>query len=61
MRDVHEDEAKPSDFATNHTTIELEQLIREQTGASLCFGRQVWRGERAKYSARAIVMRKESC
>ena len=55
MRGVHADEANLLSIATSHPVIELEQVIRDQTGTPFCFGRQVWRGELAEFSARAVV------
>ncbi len=60
MRGVHEDEAKLLSITTSHAAIELEQVIRDQTGSPFCFGRQVWRGELAEFSAHAIVTRKDT-
>ena len=60
MRGVNEDESKLLNIATSHSAIELEQVIRDQTGTPFCFGRQVWRGELAEFSARAIVTRREA-
>ena len=58
MRGVNLDESKLLNIATSHSAIELEQVIRDQTGSPFCFWRQVWRGELAEFSARAIVTRK---
>lgn len=55
MRGVHADEAHLLGIATSHTVIELEQMIRDEAGVPFCFGRQVWRGEMAEFSAHAIV------
>lgn len=35
--------------------IEQEQLVRDTSGAAFCFSRQIWRGEMAQFSARAII------
>ncbi len=55
MRGVNDDEAALLNIAANRAAIELEQVIRDQTGKPFCFGRQIWRGELAEFSARAIV------
>ncbi len=55
MRGVHADEAQLLNIAASHTVIELEQIIRDAAGIPFCFGRQVWRGEMAEFSAHAIV------
>lgn len=55
MRGVRSDEAQLLNIAASHTVIELEQVIRDETGVPFCFGRQVWRGEMAEFSAHAIV------
>ena len=35
--------------------IEQEQLVRDKSGNAFCFSRQIWRGEIAQFSARAIL------
>ena len=55
MRGVRSDEAQLLSIAASHTVIELEQVIRDQNGVPFCFGRQVWRGEMAEFSAHTIV------
>lgn len=55
MRGVRADEAKLLGLAQNHAGIELEQVIRDTAGVPFCIGRQIWRGELAEFSARAIV------
>lgn len=57
MRGVHATEARLLSIAASHTVIELEQVIRDQAGVPFCFGRQVWRGELAEFSAHAVVTR----
>lgn len=59
MRGVQPPEAQLLNIAASHTVIELEQVIRDDTGAPFCFGRQVWRGEMAEFSAHAIVARQD--
>ncbi|MFT5631081.1 MAG: GntR family transcriptional regulator [Gammaproteobacteria bacterium] len=55
MRGVRADEAQLLGLAQNHAGIELEQVIRDTGGVPFCIGRQIWRGELAEFSARAIV------
>ncbi|MCK8462678.1 GntR family transcriptional regulator [Aliiroseovarius sp. S1339] len=57
MRGVQAHEAQLLNIAASHTVIELEQVIRDDKGTPFCFGRQVWRGEMAEFSAHAIVTR----
>lgn len=57
MRGVCDDEAALLNITASHVAIELEQVIRDQADTPFCFGRQVWRGELAEFSARAIVTR----
>jgi GntR family transcriptional regulator len=58
MRGVQEQEAQLLGISASHTVIELEQVIRDANGVPFCFGRQVWRGEIAEFSAHAIVTRR---
>ncbi len=55
MRALRSDEAKLLGLAPHHPVIELEQVIRDADGTPFCFGRQVWRGEMAEFSATAVV------
>ncbi len=55
MRGVKANEAKLLNIALSHAIIELEQVIYDDAGTPFCFGRQVWRGEMAEFSALAIV------
>ena len=55
MRGVQTDEAQLLSISASHTVIELEQVIRDAAGVPFYFGRQVWRGEMAEFSAHAIV------
>ncbi len=57
MRPLRADEAALLGLAAHHAAIELEQVIRDGAGEAFCFGRQVWRGELAEFSAQAIVNR----
>jgi GntR family transcriptional regulator len=55
MRAVHADEAECLGIAANHPGIELEQIISDESGMPFCVGNQIWRGELAAFSARAIL------
>lgn len=55
MRGVRSSEAGPLGLAANQAGIELEQVICDETGKPFCFGMQIWRGELAEFSARAIL------
>lgn len=55
MRGVGAREAQLLNVNASHAVIELEQVICDATGSPFCFGRQVWRGEMAEFSAHAIV------
>jgi len=55
MRGVDAHEASLLGMTTSHAAIELEQVIRDEAGTPFCLGRQLWRGELAEFSARAIV------
>ncbi len=57
MRAILPDEAALLGLPPHHAGIELEQTIRDEAGVPFCFGRQVWRGELAEFSAQAIVNR----
>ncbi len=57
MRALHTDEARLLGLTTIQSGIELEQVIRDEAGKPFCFGRQIWRGELAEFSAKAIVNR----
>jgi GntR family transcriptional regulator len=57
MRGMNAVEAKQLGLPENHAGIELEQVVRDATGIPFCVGRQMWRGELAEFSARAIVNR----
>lgn len=50
-------EAQHLGLPENHAGIELEQAVHDAAGGPICVGRQMWRGELAKFSARAIVNR----
>ena len=60
MRGVQTDEAQLLSISASHTVIELEQIIRDAACVPFCFGRQVWRGEMAEFSAHAIVSSQSS-
>lgn len=55
MRGMRKDEAVLLGLAAGCAGIELEQVIRDKSGAPFCAGRQIWRGELAEFSARAII------
>jgi len=55
MRGAYADEAKHLGIGSSHAVIELEQVIRGEAGVPFSFGRQVWRGEMAEFSADAIA------
>lgn len=55
MRALLGDEARLLGLTPSHAAIELEQVISDPSGTPFCFGRQVWRGELAEFSARAIM------
>lgn len=57
MRALQMDEARLLGLTTIQSGIELEQVIRDEAGEPFCFGRQIWRGELAEFSAQAIVNR----
>ncbi|MCE8006089.1 MAG: GntR family transcriptional regulator [Aestuariivita sp.] len=55
MRAMSDDEAHLMGLAPNRAGLELEQVIRDSAGAPFCLGRQIWRGELAEFTARAMV------
>lgn len=55
MRALNERESKLLSLPTYHAGIELEQVILDRDGQPFCFGRQLWRGELAEFTAHAIV------
>ncbi len=55
MRGLNAKETHLLGLTPSHAGIELEQVILDHTDAPFCFGRQIWRGELAEFSARAIV------
>jgi GntR family transcriptional regulator len=57
MRAATAEETSLLSLARNSAGIELTQIIRDASGRAFCFGRQFWRGEAARFSARAIVER----
>jgi GntR family transcriptional regulator len=57
MRAATAEETNLLSLARNSAGIELTQTIRDRSGRVFCFGRQFWRGEAARFSARAIVER----
>lgn len=55
MRALREHEARMLGLATYQAGIELEQVICDESGRPFCFGRQLWRGELAQFTAQAVV------
>lgn len=55
MRTLQPEEAGLLNLSASHAAIELEQIISNQDGKPFCFGRQLWRGELAEFSARAVI------
>lgn len=55
MRGMRKDEAALLGLAAGHAGVELEQVIRDKSGAPFCAGRQIWRGELAEFSACTMV------
>ncbi|WP_263721106.1 GntR family transcriptional regulator [Defluviimonas sp. WL0075] len=57
MCPIQPDEAAMLGLPPYQAGIELVQTIRDDAGQAFCLGRQIWRGELAEFSARAIVNR----
>jgi GntR family transcriptional regulator len=55
MRAMSHAEAEHLGQSPNRAGLELEQIIQNADGQPFCFGRQIWRGELAEFSACAIV------
>jgi GntR family transcriptional regulator len=55
MHALNPNEAKHLGLMPYQAAIEQEQLVRDQSGAPLCFCRQIWRGELAQFSAQALI------
>ncbi len=55
MRALAPDEADFLGLLPYQAGIEQEQLVRDPAGDAFCFCRQIWRGETAQFSARAIL------
>ena len=55
MRALYPDEADLLGVMPYQAGIEQEQLVRDLSGDAFCFCRQIWRGEMAQFSARAIL------
>ena len=55
MRGMTAMEAQWLGLQENHAGIELEQLVYDTNNKPFCLGYQMWRGELAEFSARAIV------
>jgi len=55
LRSLAADEAKYLEMAPNQAGIELAQIINDASGTAFCLGRQIWRGELAKFTAHAVL------
>lgn len=55
MRALGPEEAGLLGLMPYQSGIEQEQLVRDTSGVAFCFSRQIWRGEMAQFSARAII------
>ncbi len=55
MRTLSPDEAEFLGVMPYQPGIEQEQMVRDTLGFAICFSRQIWRGEMAQFSARAII------
>ncbi|MEX0305517.1 MAG: GntR family transcriptional regulator [Leisingera sp.] len=55
MRALNEEEAGLLGLPTYNAGIELEQVIYGADNRPFCFGRQIWRGELAEFTAHALV------
>ncbi len=55
MRALDPPEADILGLMPYQSGIEQEQRVRDQAGKVFCFSRQIWRGELAQFSARAIL------
>lgn len=55
MRALDPEEAGLLGVMPYQAGIEQQQLVRDKTGKAFCFCRQIWRGEMAQFSARAIL------
>ena len=55
MRALETSEAELLGVMPYQAGIEQEQLVRDQNGVAFCYCRQIWRGELAQFSARAIL------
>ena len=57
MRALKESEARLLGVSPYTAAIELEQVVRDEDGQCFCYGRQIWRGEMAEFTAQAYVYR----
>ncbi|MGO1117951.1 GntR family transcriptional regulator [Rhodovibrionaceae bacterium A322] len=55
MRALSKEESQLLGVATYNAGIALEQAILDADNRPYCFGRQIWRGELAEFTARAMV------
>ncbi len=57
MSALNDTEAALLELPTYHSGIQLEQVIYSNKDQPICFGRQIWRGELAEFTAHAVVDR----
>lgn len=55
MRALDPDEAELLGLMPYQAGIEHEQLVRDRSGDAFCLSRQIWRGEMARFSGRAML------
>ena len=55
MRAASDQESELLGVNPHHAVIELVQTICDKDGVPFCYGRQVWRGELAEFSVKALV------
>ena len=51
LRSVNDDEAKHLNLTVPHSVMELKLVTLDLQGVLFSFGRQIWRGELAEFSA----------
>ena len=55
MRAIETDEAEILGLMPYQSGMEQEQVVYDNSGTAICFSRQIWRGEIAQFTARAIM------
>lgn len=60
MRALDPDEAELLGLMPYQAGIEHEQLVRDRSGDAFCLSRQIWRGEMAQFSGRAMLKHQNS-